>query len=57
MVIPVSKPRNPFGVGTGMAKAGSHGKSQKAQRHVDNKAARDAAKKMAFGGSSDDFSP
>ena len=57
MVIPSTKPRNPFGVGLGMAKAGSHQKSGKVQRSEANKATRDVAKKVVSGYSNDDFSP
>lgn len=53
MVIPATKPRNPFGVGTGMGKAGSHQKSNKAQRQLDNKTTRDTALGCTAGG--DDF--
>lgn len=57
MVIPSTKPRNPFGVGSGMAKAGSHQKSGKVQRRDANKAVRDVASKVVSGYGSDDFSP
>lgn len=56
MVIPATKPRNPFGVGTGMAKAGSHDKPKKVQRQLDKKATREAADKEIYG-SPDSFTP
>lgn len=37
LVIPVVKPRNPFGVGTNMAKAGRHQKSNKSLRQEASK--------------------
>lgn len=57
MVIPSTRPRNPFGVGSGMAKAGSHVKPEKVQRRDANKAVRDVAHKVVSGYGSDDFSP
>ena len=55
MVLPATKPRNPFGVGANMGKAGSHQKSSKAQRLQDNKATKDLASKPGY--TSEDFSP
>lgn len=54
MLLPATKPRNPFGVGVGMGKAGSHQKSNKAQRSHDNKNTREAASMLHQ--SNDDFS-
>jgi hypothetical protein len=55
MIIPSTKPRNPFGVGTGMAKAGTHDKSTKIQRNLDNQAVRNFVKKVVSPDGSDDF--
>lgn len=55
MVLPATKPRNPFGVGSNMGKAGSHQKSNKAQRQQDNKATKDIANQPSYSGS--DFAP
>lgn len=55
MVLPATKPRNPFGVGSNMGKAGSHQKSNKVLRQQDNKATKDTANKTNYSG--DDFAP
>ena len=55
MVLPSTKPRNPFGVGANMAKAGSHQKSNKVLRQKDNKATKELV--ATTGVSNGDFSP
>lgn len=55
LVIPLAKPRNPFGVGVGMAKAGSHQKSNKLLRLQDKKTTRDAAQNLKNRSNQDNF--
>ena len=57
ILIPSLKPRNPFGVGLGMAKAGSHAKSEKVQRQKANRTTRAAANASMPSYGSDDAAP